>query len=116
MAGSNEEKINDLTTTVAVIQNDISYLKSESGLHTKQQESIFKAIQDQKNVSIQSFEKVTKEIDDRIKAIEKYQADMKPGVNFANLIVSKWTTMLVLLVIISAIVAMGSKFISLGGK
>lgn len=110
-----EEMVNTFVASIPTMQTDIALLKQDMSAVKKNGETLLTKIDGLSVITKTEFEKYKEEQDERFKAIEKYQEDNKPGVTFANALVSRWTTFLVLLLLTAAVIAAVSHFVPTGG-
>lgn len=110
-----EEMVNTFVASIPTMQTDIALLKQDMSAVKKNGETLLTKIDGLSVVTKTEFEKYKEEVDERFNAIEKYNTENKPGVTFANALVSRWTTFLVLLLLVAAVVALVGKFIPIGG-
>lgn len=103
-----------MQTDIALLKQDTAILKDGTKANSDKSDLILKTLGNMSVVSQQQFSKYQEDVDKRFLAIEKYNNDNKPGVSFANALVSRWTTFLVLLLLTAAVIALIGHFIPLG--
>ena len=114
-----------MQTDIALLKQDTNFLKAASAQQNTKQDTILKSIGDLSVVSKSEFDtykkdrvtleqEVAEAIHKRFLALEKYNEDTKPGTKFANALVSRWTTFLVLLLLTAAVIAIVGRFIPIG--
>lgn len=104
-----------MQTDIALTKQDTAFLKAEASKQSTKSDAIIERLDKLSVVSPVEFEKHKKEVDERFEKLEDYNAENKPGVAFANALVSRWTTFLVLLILIAAIVVGIGHIVPLGG-
>lgn len=116
-----DDMVNAFVASIPTMQTDIALLKQDTGFlkeASKQQSAKSDTILDRLDhlsvVTPEQFSKYQETVDTRFKGIEKYINDTKPGTSFANALVSRWTTFLVLLLLTAAVIALIGHFIPLG--
>tara|TARA_B100001250_G_scaffold140014_1_gene119925 strand:- start:797 stop:1150 length:354 start_codon:yes stop_codon:yes gene_type:complete len=110
-----EEMVNTFVASIPTMQTDIALLKQDISTVKKQGETVLERLDALSVVSKEEFYDYKKEIEEQLNEIHKYNNANKPGVAFANAIVSRWTTFLVLLILAAAVVALIGKYVPLGG-
>lgn len=103
-----------MQTDIALLKQDTTFLKDASKTQSDKADAIIDRLDHLTVVTPEQFEKYKGEVDKRFKDLEKYNDDNKPGVAFANALVSRWTTFLVLLLLTAAVIALIGHFIPLG--
>ncbi len=107
-------------------QQDTAFLKTASQTQSQKSDAILKSVGDLSVVSKVDFDTYKKEeekwkedfalaMDKRFKKTENYLSDSKSGITFANALVSRWTTFLVLLILTAAVIVIVGKYIPIGG-
>jgi len=104
-----------MQTDIALLKQDTSFLKDASKQQNIKSDAILDRLDKLSVVSADQFEKYRIDIEARFKALEKYNNDTKPGVNFSNALVSRWTTFLILLLLTAAVIALVGHFVPIGG-
>jgi hypothetical protein len=110
-----EDMVNTFVASIPTMQTDIALLKQDMSAVKKTGETVLSRIDELSVVTKADFEKYKQDVDERFDKIEKYNTDNKPGVTFANALVSRWTTFLVLLLLTAAVIALVGHFIPIGG-
>ncbi len=110
-----EEMVNTFVASIPTMQTDIALLKRDMSATKKNVETVLEKLDKLSVVTKADFDKYKEEVDERFKTIEKYNEDNKPGVTFANALVSRWTTFLILLLLTAAVIALVGHFIPIGG-
>lgn len=100
-----------MQTDIALLKQDTGILKDSSKKNNAKSDMILEQLGKLSVVNPAQFDMYKGEVDTRFKVIEKYINDTKPGVAFANAIVSRWTTFLVLLVLTAAVIALIGHFV-----
>lgn len=115
-----------MQTDIALLKQDTSILKEGSKKQSDKSDLILDRLDKLTVVTPVEFEKhkqdeqkwrddLTKDLNDRFGKIDSYLNDTKPGIKFANALVSRWTTFLVLLLLTAAVVVLVGHFIPIGG-
>lgn len=115
-----------MQTDIALLKQDTAFLKVASNSQSGKSDAILESLGKLSVVSKADFdsykekeekwkEEFEKAIDKRFKVTENYLSEAKPGITFANALVNRWTTFLILLVLTSAVVAIVGKYMPIGG-
>jgi len=121
-----EEMVNTFVASIPTMQTDIALLKQDLSAVKKNGEDVLAKINGLSVVSKVDFDQFkqdeqkwkdefTDQMNKRFLATETYIQDKKPGINFSNALVSRWTTFLVLLLLAAAVVALIGHFVPIGG-
>lgn len=114
MIGAFVASIPTMQTDIALLKQDTGFLKDSAKTQNQKTDAIIDRLEHLSVVSPDQFEKYKNIVEVRFKALEKYQNDTKPGVTFANALVSRWTTFLVLLILTAAVVVLIGHFMPIG--
>lgn len=120
-----EEMMSAFVTSIPSMQTDIALLKQDMGFVKKNGETVLQRLDQLSVVSKTDFEKYKQEeqkakedfmekLDERFKATENFIEENKQGIKFANALVSRWITFLVLLLLTAAVIALVGRFIPIG--
>lgn len=126
MVNSFISSIPTMQTDIALLKQDTDFLKEASKLQSTKTDAIIDRLDKLTVVTPAEFEKhrndeqqwkesFAKTMDERFGKIESFLSDSKPGISFVNALVSRWTTFLILLILIAAIVVGIGHIIPLGG-
>lgn len=114
-----------MQTDIALLKQDTTFLKEASTTQSNKSDTIIDRIGQLSVVTKSEFEDYKKEenawkeefvktLDARFKPLEDYNDNNSPGVKFANALVSRWTTFLVLLILTAAVAVIAGKFMPVG--
>lgn len=114
-----------MQTDIALLKQDTSFLKVASATQNSKSDTIIESLGKLSVVSKADFEAYKKEevahktgtaeaIDKRFKLLEAFNEEHRPGIKFANALVSRWTTFLILLLLTAAVIALVGRFIPVG--
>ena len=116
-----DEMVNTFVASIPTMQTDIALLKQDMSVVKTTNVTILDNIKNLSVVTKSEFEKYKAEAQKerdafelRLKALENENENNKPGVKFANALVSRWTTFLVLLLLTAAVIALVGRFIPVG--
>lgn len=115
-----------MQTDIALLKQDTKTIKSSQVVANGKSDQIIQRLDNLSVVSKADFDQFKlddkkwkddfeKAQDERFLKTETYIADKKPGINFSNALVSRWTTFLVLLLLVAAVVALIGHFLPIGG-
>lgn len=121
-----DEIVNTFVASIPTMQTDIALLKQDMVSVKKNGESVLEKMdklsvvskddfEDYKRVEQKWKEEFAEQIDTRFKTTETFVDDNKPGIKFANALVSRWVTFLVLLLLTAAVIVIVGRFIPVGG-
>lgn len=120
-----DEMVSTFVASIPAMQTDIALLKQDMSVVKKNGETVLDRLDRLSVVSKTDFEQYKKDEikrqeeyekkqDERFLEIEAFINDSKPGIKFANALVSRWTTFLVLLLLTAAVIALVGRFIPVG--
>lgn len=119
-----DEMVNSFVASIPAMQIDIALLKQDTTILKNSSLTIIERLDKLSVVSKADFDKhiiddqkwrddFLKDIDARFNKIEAFINDSKPGIKFANALVSRWITFLVLLILVAATIALVGRFVPL---
>lgn len=121
-----DEMVSTFVASIPTMQTDIALLKHDMGVVKKNGETVLARLDKLSVVSKTEFDDYKKEeqkwkeefmeaLNERLKPTETFLDENKPGIKFANALVSRWVTFLVLLLLTAAVIALVGRFIPIGG-
>lgn len=120
-----DEIVNTFVSSIPTMQTDIALLKQDMVSVKKNGETVLDRLDKLSVVSKSDFEQYKRDeikwkedfmdqLDIRFKNTETFVEDNKQGIKFANALVSRWVTFLVLLLLTAAVVIIVGRFIPIG--
>lgn len=103
-----------MQTDIALLKQDTTILKDSSRASHKKSDMILDRLDNFSAVSPDQFEKYKVTVDKRFAALEEFVSENKPGVTFASALVNRWTTFLILLLLLAAFVVGVGRFVPIG--
>lgn len=121
-----DEMVSTFVASIPTMQTDIALLKQDMGVVKKNGETVLDRLDKLSVVSKTEFEDYKKDeqkwkeefmkaLNERLEPTETFIEESKPGIKFANALVSRWITFLVLLLLTAAVIALVGRFIPIGG-
>lgn len=121
-----DEMVSTFVASIPTMQTDIALLKHDMGVVKKNGETVLDRLDKLSVVSKAEFEEYKQEeqkwkedfmekLNKRLEATETFIDENKPGIKFANALVSRWVTFLVLLLLTAAVIVIAGRFIPVGG-
>lgn len=120
-----DEMVSTFVASIPTMQTDIALLKQDMGVVKRNGETVLARLNKLSVVSKAEFDDYKKEeqrwkdefmeaLNERLKPTENFLDEHKQGIKFANALVSRWVTFLVLLLLTAAVIALVGRFIPIG--
>ena len=121
-----EEMVSTFVASIPTMQTDIALLKQDMSVVKKNGETVLERLDKLSVVSKVEFDEYKKEeqkwkedfmeqLNKRLETTEDFLDENKTGIKFANALVSRWVTFLVLLLLTAGVIALVGRFVPLGG-
>ena len=121
-----EEMVSTFVASIPTMQTDIALLKQDMSVVKKNGETVLERLDKLSVVSKVEFdeykieeqkwkEDFMEQLNKRLETTEDFLDENKTGIKFANALVSRWVTFLVLLLLTAGVIALVGRFVPLGG-